>query len=306
MSNLRIKVKYKSFEIELDGEEKTVQSQFEDIKQNGLSNIVMGVDLSDRAHLANTELDQPRAIQAVQTINAVEDSLPNIKNVVMSRLPNTETEWILVYGYYTSKQGEETFIREDITNYYDQTSRKTISRANNLTNNINSLVLQQFLEALNDTEFIFTDEGKNKVVEILQRTNGATKKKTSSKSNTANKPTKAKSKKANTYSILSDLNLNPKSKESLQDFYSKYKPKNYYEKNLIIIYYLKMILKLDNIGFDHFYTSYKSLQIQFPSIVQSIRDTGSDKGWIDTSRGNDLKLTSNGENYIEHKMTKAN
>ena len=38
----RIKLKYKSFEIELEGEDETVQAEFKDIKQNGLGNIVHG------------------------------------------------------------------------------------------------------------------------------------------------------------------------------------------------------------------------------------------------------------------------
>ena len=51
MGNLKIKLKYKSFEIELEGDKDTVKEEFKDIKENGLGNILGGVDMTDQAYI---------------------------------------------------------------------------------------------------------------------------------------------------------------------------------------------------------------------------------------------------------------
>lgn len=121
----------------------------------------------------------------------------------------------------------------------------------------------------------------------------------STKSNSKNSSTNQKSKNPTSYSLITELNLNPTGKDSLKNFVSKYKASVSAEYNLVFVYYLQKIIGEKNIGSNHIYTCYKDLKIKFPSnIRQSLIDTKSRKGWIDTSNMNDIKVTTVGENAI--------
>ncbi|SIT88121.1 hypothetical protein [Pontibacter indicus] len=104
------------------------------------------------------------------------------------------------------------------------------------------------------------------------------------------------------YSLVTSLNLVSAADKSLKEFFSGYETKTNFDYNIVILYYLKYILKEDNINVNHIYTCYKHLGIKVPNIVQSLRDTKNRKGWIDTSNSEDLKVTIAGENYIEHEI----
>lgn len=119
----------------------------------------------------------------------------------------------------------------------------------------------------------------------------------------AKKKSVAKPSATKSYSLISSMNLVSNGSESLKDFYGKYDAKNNFDHNILILYYLKRVIKESNIGPNHIYTCYKHLGIKVPNIAQSLRDTKSRKGWIDTSETEDLKVTVAGENYIEHEIT---
>lgn len=154
-------------------------------------------------------------------------------------------------------------------------------------------------------------EGVNPLTEGASRT--ASKEQSANGSNkTSNQKTSSKKKSRKTssgsnesYSLLSDLDLMPKDQESLEDFYSKYKTSNNFERNIVILYYLKNILNVENVNVNHVYTCYKKLSLRIPILGQSLRDTKSRKGWVDTSNSDDLQVTVAGENYIEHEIDKV-
>jgi hypothetical protein len=109
----------------------------------------------------------------------------------------------------------------------------------------------------------------------------------------------------NSYSIITNLNLKPKDKEHLKDFYGKYDSKNGYQRNLIFVYYLTKILKLNNITVNHVYSCYKDVAVKFPdNLYQNLIDTKNDKGWILTKNMDNLTVTTTGENYLEHTLPK--
>lgn len=61
----------------------------------------------------------------------------------------------------------------------------------------------------------------------------------------------------------------------------------------------KLIIGEQNIGANHIYTCYMDLGSKFPSNMrQSLADTKSRKGWIDTSNMNDIRVSTIGENAI--------
>lgn len=113
-----------------------------------------------------------------------------------------------------------------------------------------------------------------------------------------------KSSSSQSYSMLTDLNLRPAGKQSLEDFYNTFIVKSNMERNITILYFLKRILEIENVGVNHIYTCYKKIGTKVPNIYQGLIDTKNRKGWIDTNNMDDLKVSISGENYIEHEAPK--
>lgn len=105
---------------------------------------------------------------------------------------------------------------------------------------------------------------------------------------------------------LMDLNLRPKGKASLRDFYSSYDIKSNFERNALYVYYLTKELNLKNITMDHIYTAYKETGQKVPgNIYQSLIDTKKHKAWINTTDIDSIMLSVQGENFIEHDALKS-
>lgn len=112
-------------------------------------------------------------------------------------------------------------------------------------------------------------------------------------------------KRHSTPSIITGINLSPENKDSLRDFVSKRSASNAQEYNTIFVYYLERILEIRGITPDSIFTCYKHLGIKPPSnLRQSLFDTRSRKGWIDTTSINDLKITAEGINKVEFDFKK--
>lgn len=125
-----------------------------------------------------------------------------------------------------------------------------------------------------------------------------------SKSVSATK-TNSGDKRSSTPSILTDINLAPKDKESLRGLTSALSISKAQEYNTVFVYYLERILGLSGITPDHIFTCYKHLEIKPPSnLRQSLFDTRSRKGWINTTSINDLKITAEGINKVEFDFKK--
>jgi hypothetical protein len=72
------------------------------------------------------------------------------------------------------------------------------------------------------------------------------------------------------------------------------------ESNAVFVYYLQKTAKVSGIDFNHVYTCYKDVAARIPSALkQSLIDTASSKGWLNTSSLNNLQLTTGGENFVE-------
>lgn len=105
----------------------------------------------------------------------------------------------------------------------------------------------------------------------------------------------------------SDLNLRPKGKKSLKDFAAEKKPKSNEERFAVMVYYLEKTLQEKAIDRDHIYTCFKELGgVKFPLQIDAVlRNSARRKGWIDTSNSSDLKITTRGENFVEHDLPAA-
>ena len=315
MGNLRIKLKYKSFEIELEGEEETVQAEFKDIKQNGLGNVVNGVDMSETNYIIETipkQLEQTSNSNGDPIKIVTPTNLPSLKDVIMKQLPSSETEWILVYAYYASESGTKTFTPKNILESYESSKRKTASRHANLSKNIKSIFGKGYFSALNDEEYILTDDGKHEAIEILTRKHGAqiaqTKPASKSSKKTESVDTSKSGKKSassNKFEVLKDINFRPSGKTSLLDFVKTYDIKSNADRIVVIIQYLNEILGIKPVTGNHIYSGFWELKCKIPTaFYQIITNTKTREKFLDFTKISDIKLSIQGQNHVRLDMVK--
>lgn len=115
---------------------------------------------------------------------------------------------------------------------------------------------------------------------------------------------KGQSTTSRTLAPLNDINFRPNGIETLKDFFSSYAAKSNLEYNLIIMYWFQEKSKNSPVTINHILTAYRHLSLKIPNLKQSLVDTKSRKGWIDSSNNEDLKLTIGGINHLEHDMPK--
>lgn len=113
---------------------------------------------------------------------------------------------------------------------------------------------------------------------------------------------KSKSKPSSQLVFLENLNLSPADKESLEAFMARHNHRDTAPQlNLLFVYYLKHILKLDGINKDHVYTCYRSMGVKLPKdLYHTLADTISKNQWL--LNISNLDLTSKGLNVVEHEM----
>src|SRR5262249_52451568 len=109
--------------------------------------------------------------------------------------------------------------------------------------------------------------------------------------------------KAPSYSMVKELDMRPVDKQSLKEFYAEKAPDDQQAQFVVIVYYLTRILGLTGIGTNHIYTALKEVNVKVPAnIAQIARNAASRKGWLDTADSEDLKVTTMGENFVEHDL----
>lgn len=110
---------------------------------------------------------------------------------------------------------------------------------------------------------------------------------------------------ADSYAIVTSLNLSPTGHESLIDFMNKRNLRSSMELNAVFVYYLTKVIGCTAITPDHVYTCYKVVNKRCPSkLRQSLTDTKCRKAWIETSDMGNIKIAPNGENFVEHDSLK--
>lgn len=204
----------------------------------------------------------------------------------------------ILYLYYNQIHGIAEVKRTEVNSFLEKTGLK------NDGNYRKWLSEEKSLYNINNGSYCLCRAGEERAKSYLadifdnEKTDGW-KLGNSTKDNSKNCGTNKTSKNPTSYSFITELNLKPEGKDSLKNFVSKYKASSGAEYNLVFVYYLQNILGEKNIGPNHIYTCYKDLNVKFPSnIRQSLIDTKSKKGWIDTSNMNDIKMSTVGENAI--------
>lgn len=106
-----------------------------------------------------------------------------------------------------------------------------------------------------------------------------------------------------TLTIVKDLNLKPSGKKSLVDFVKEKNPSSDREKCIVSIYYLYHELKNNSIDPNSVYTCFKHMSWRVPANIDNVmRWLASQRGWLDTSNMKDVKITTHGDNFVEHDL----
>jgi hypothetical protein len=106
--------------------------------------------------------------------------------------------------------------------------------------------------------------------------------------------------------IVKELDLAPRNGQpGLKDFAAPYNPGSAKEWNLLFLYYMVKNERANPVSQDHIYSCYKAMGVRPPeAFSQSMFDTASKKGWIDSKSLSDIKLTIAGENFMDHDFPK--
>lgn len=170
-----------------------------------------------------------------------------------------------------------------------------------------SKILKEFPESLKPQVFelmISTFQGKLGSLDVRKKPE-----KTEVKKEVIKTPPKKKrgSTSKEFYTIVKNLDLKGTGTiPSFVDFCNDKDVSSAIKFNVISIYYLKKLLKIDSVDLNHIYTCYKEMKKPLPNnLKQSIYDTSGPKyGYIDASNLNNLKVPTSGERFVEHELTK--
>jgi hypothetical protein len=103
---------------------------------------------------------------------------------------------------------------------------------------------------------------------------------------------------------VADLDLGHKSVPgSFDELVAQKTPKSNYEFNAVAVYYLQEKMHIGAINMDHVFTCYDHVNRKIPTAFeQSLRDTASQKGYIDVSDWDSIKLAPKGRNLVLHDL----
>jgi len=314
MDNLKIKFKLHGLEFELEGAEATVKKEFEQFKSFTLE-ILSKVNIVTSQVTTTAPGLSPKVILPTQDTTALDSNeYPVMKEIVKRDLPKAETDWILVYAFYASRYGENTFTEEEIKKYYESTSRKNVSRMANLSNNIKSILNKGYIKVHNDEEYLIKSQGIAYVQQILQgnstakisnrpspKANNLPTPKASVKKETETKKTKG----ANTIAFI-DLSLPAEEINALTTFYQSRNPKTQNEEVAVVMKWYKDHIKSKEISLEEI-NYLLNICSKTPSAIEQvlINMKGSKFRWISNAGEAKVQLTSIGENHVLNKLPKV-
>jgi hypothetical protein len=107
-------------------------------------------------------------------------------------------------------------------------------------------------------------------------------------------------------SIVRDLNLKPKGKDPFDEFAAQKRPASHKHRCVVAVYYLAHELDLSAITVNHVFTCFKHMQWRVPSnLANTLAYVASVHGWLDTRSMADIKITTIGENLVEHDLPES-
>ncbi|SEW45020.1 hypothetical protein SAMN05428988_5919 [Chitinophaga sp. YR573] len=256
----------------------------------------------------------PNAVETVATSAIAprkEDEYPSLMTVAMRRLPSTETEWVVLYGFFASGFGKKMFTRHDLITLYEETKRKSTDKTNALTSNIKAAVQSGKFNAFTDGEYCIMDPGIELAKEIMTRTKasplpGKSKQSKEEKgegedASAASGKGKRGAKSTDKSKRLAEIDFYPTGKDSLKAYFDKFDTKSDFEKVLVFVSYFTEILKTGGITYDHIYSCFDERGLKIPiNVAQTTRNTASAKKWINTTDSKNITVTTAGKNKLRH------
>lgn len=311
--NLKLRFKLKELEFEIEGNETTVKEEFENFKGFVTNDILPQINkVPNESNISSVEKKPLALDQATEDVDAEEVSeFPILKEVVYKDLPNNEKEWVLIYCFYASDFGTKSFTKNDISSLYESSKRKSDETVKRLSRNIKSVLSKDYIKMINDDDFIIKPEGVKQAKLILEDKSARRTSKNTSKSNSGTNQNKSTGKSKNTsktqeFKLDRNLNLRPEGKQSLKEYFETFNVNATPERILLIVYYLKEILQLENVHTDHIYTSFDKLNIRVPkSLYQLISDTKNKSGWLEFDTMENIGLSIQGRNAIKYDLSKS-
>jgi hypothetical protein len=106
-----------------------------------------------------------------------------------------------------------------------------------------------------------------------------------------------------TPNVVRDLSLRPSGKPAFAELVAEKQPKNHPERQLVSVYYLSKVLAVDDISMHHVNTCYVDQGWKRPANFEnSLQVTAARSGWLDTSDMDSIKITTRGEDAINHEL----
>jgi len=103
--------------------------------------------------------------------------------------------------------------------------------------------------------------------------------------------------------LVPDLDFRPTGELSLKEFFQQKNPGNDLETVVAIIYYMRNFMDLDKISPSHVMTAFKEIGKPIPvDLRQTIRNVKKSKMWLNFSDIEDIRVTTQGSNFVEHDL----
>ena len=136
----KLKVSVGNANVELEGDGELVHTIFTELREQGLRQLSPQNDCVSAFDNNQNTTELPNEIEEIvnspqKTMNANTFIKPNIKDVVIKDLPDSEAEWLLVYALYVSDEGANTFTADDLRQMYKDSNRMTQARSKNFSAN---------------------------------------------------------------------------------------------------------------------------------------------------------------------------
>lgn len=106
--------------------------------------------------------------------------------------------------------------------------------------------------------------------------------------------------------LVPDLNFRPNGHKSLKEFVEQKAPKNDIEAALAMVYFMQHRMSVSRIGSNHVLTAFKEVGKPIPAdLRQTIRNVKKSKMWLNFADLDDVRTTTQGDNFVEHEMGKG-
>ncbi|OJV52813.1 MAG: hypothetical protein BGO31_03385 [Bacteroidetes bacterium 43-16] len=229
---------------------------------------------------------------------------PHINDLLRKRDKCTEPEWVLIFAFYESNFGNDTFTIEKVRDaYYEK--RKNESRRKNFHKNFN-ICHSNFFAVVNETNFKFEYSKLDIVSDFILGTRvnlfskGSKPNIKSAAKSSSNKEKTTTSKAAKDIASEEFDIFHDKNKPSLEDFYNKHQPNSNRDIFGLLSYYICVYNKTETFTAGNIDYAYRVLKLDRKnSLIQIVNNVKNDTLWFDGLTSGVWKLTRKGKVDLE-------